>query len=182
MDPVRFDRFVLALAISPSRRVIVKALGGGTLSAALGLLAGREAAACIRKGARCGTGHGRCCGTLECCENNRGVGRCRALLTDPRHCGACGLHCAAGAGCLHGACTCDPFNNQCPTEVDGQCTCGAVAGPVFRAACVDRNSACDLDKPCESNADCPPRSVCLLGCADPPAPQPNRCSNPCIPV
>ena len=138
--------------------------------------------------AHCGACDNRC-GANEICDDGGCVCQlgttcgtaCVDLETDPDHCGACGIACASGE-CVHGACTCDPFNNQCPSEVDGQCTCGAIVAEEFQAACVDRNSACDLDKPCDSNDDCPLGSVCLRGCSDPPDPQPNRCSKPCIPV
>lgn len=184
MDGTRFDSLVRTVATASSRRVMLKALGGGALAAALGLGGPSGAAACNRKGARCGRGEGGCCDGLRCCTNGRGDGRCRALLNDPDNCGACGSRCPTGATCVHGTCSCDPFNNQCPNEVDGQCTCGAVVSAGgFLAACADRNSACDLDRPCAGNADCPPRSVCLRGCREATDPDgPNRCSRPCVPV
>jgi hypothetical protein len=139
---------------------------------------------------------GDCCSDADClggaiCQG--GVCACRAgdvlcgevcadLLSNAAHCGSCDTPCPSGSTCVHGTCTCDPFANACPNEVDGQCSCGAIVADEFTAACVSRNSACDLEKPCETNDDCPPRSVCLLGCADPPAPNPRRCSNPCNPV
>ena len=100
-------------------------------------------------------------------------------------CVPCDPPCPVGERCVHGTCTCHQHDNTCPNEADGQCSCiSSVPDPpaTFTAACVDRNSACDLDRPCTSNADCPVGSVCLLGCADPPAPDPNRCSRPCIPA
>lgn len=98
-------------------------------------------------------------------------------------CIGCNPACPAGQRCLHGTCTCDPFANQCPNDVDGQCTCGAVVGTPFVAACVDRNSACNLESPCDNNSDCPIGSVCLLGCKDlPDAHNGRRCSRPCIAV
>ncbi len=134
-------------------------------------------------GAACDPGDG-CVGSACPCpvESERCGNTCVDLLTDSAHCGACNTPCPSGQSCLHGTCTCDPFNNSCPTEVDGQCGCGAVVADVFTAACVDRNSACDLDLPCQTSDDCPPRSVCLRGCADPPDPNPNRCSTPCVAV
>ena len=201
MDGARFDAMARRLVTGRAgRRAVGKALIGGTVGV---LLAGRgfgeATAGCGRVGTstqrpdRCGSGT-RCCTHARCGDNGRCTckrrwtdcdddGRCEAdLMRDGSNCGECGLVCASGE-CVHGACTCDPFNNLCPNEVDGQCTCGAVVSATgFQAACVDRNSACDLDKPCDSNADCPPRSVCLRGCSDPPDPQPTRCSKPCIPV
>ena len=116
-------------------------------------------------------------------------GRCVNLLTDADHCGACNASCPGSNGCRHGTCTCDPFNNTCPLDETpfkpgDLCGCGAVVANQFVAACVDGNSACDMDKPCFSDDDCQARSVCLRGCSDPPTPpdpnhNPNRCSKPC---
>jgi hypothetical protein len=125
------------------------------------------------------------CGGGTICGDDGCGGTCRcddSAFCNEGTCVACDPACPAGQRCVHGTCTCDPFNNTCPNEIDGQCTCGAIVADVFTAACVDRNSACDLDKPCDSNEDCPLGSVCLRGCADPPATNPNRCSKPCIPV
>ncbi len=112
-------------------------------------------------------------------------GTCVNRLTDADHRGACNSVCPGANGCRHGTCTCDPFHNACAQDNDGtgQCTCVAVVATPCVAACVDRNSACDLDSPCFSD-DCPARSVCLRGCSDPPTPpdpyhNPNRCSKPC---
>jgi hypothetical protein len=140
-------------------------------------------------GGKCGDcRHGKVCdgGVCVCPEGTELCGeQCADLLTDPDHCGACDTPSPTG-DCRHGTFTCDPFNNTCPQDNDGtgQCTCGAVVATPFVAACVDRNSACDLDSPCFSDDDCPARSVCLRGCSDPPTPpdpnhNPNRCSKPC---
>jgi hypothetical protein len=192
MDDDRFDRLARSLRSGVSRRAIGRVTLGGALGSAAGFPAWfgpRDAAAkCSALGKKCRKGS-RCCGGGKCkgrtcvCKGDKEAcgDRCANLLTDPANCGACGLSCADGQ-CVHGACLCDPFNNHCPNEVDGQCGCNAFVADEFQAACTDRNSACDLDKPCNSNADCAPRSVCLRGCSDPPDPQPNRCSKPCLPV
>lgn len=192
MDDDRFDSLARLIGSAASRRRVARAMLAVAVAGVAGFpgfLRPRDAAAACRQvGRTCERGD-RCCGGARCrakrCRCPRGEvecgRRCINPLTDGANCGRCGASCASGQ-CLHGTCTCDPFNNQCPSEVDGQCSCGGVAGSVFQAACVDRNSACDLSKPCQSNADCPPRSVCLGGCSDPPDPQPNRCSNPCVPV
>lgn len=194
MNTDRFDAFVRAIGGSLPRRSVLRAVQG----LAVGGLAGFQpwsaaedaAAACVALGRICkrrGTTR-RCCGGATCkrrrcaCPNDEAAcaDKCVDPLTNPRHCGQCGLTCVSGQ-CLHGACMCDPFNNQCPTSVDGQCGCGAVqAAPDFQAACVDRLSACDLDRPCDDSGDCPAGSVCLLGCSD--TGNPRRCSTPCTPV
>jgi hypothetical protein len=186
MDGSRFDRVTRAFATASSRRSVTRVLASGSMALVLARLGlGGEAAAdgrCRLRGESCARGR-RCCnlGNLRCTHDE--VCTCRAGWLDCDRDGSC--ECGSGS-CLHGACTCDPFNNQCPMDADGmgRCTCGAAVrvGSEFVAACVDRNSACDMDKPCENHDDCPQGSVCLLGCADPPAPQPNRCSTPCTPA
>lgn len=136
----------------------------------------------------CGTCDRNCQANADCqnsqCVCNLGTtvcgDDCADLLTDPNHCGECGFACPAGQSCEHGTCSCDPFDNSCPMEVDGQCGCSATVATPFVAACTDRNSACDLSAPCNSNEDCPPRSVCLQGCAD--SGNRNRCSKPCVAI
>jgi len=211
MDASRFDALARAVTSTASRRAITGSLFAGSLMALLGL-SGQDDAVARRKRRSRNKRKKRCkepCGPCERCQSgkcqllengepcgNNGIcddgecvcaqgacgDTCVDLLTDDQNCGQCNLACPSGQHCLHGTCTCDPFNNTCPNNIDGQCTCAAVVADEFTAACVDRNSACDLDRPCETNDDCPPRSVCLLGCADPPAPNPRRCSKPCIPV
>lgn len=189
MDAPTFDRLVVALTSVASRRRIAKALfGGGLMSAATLLASGHAVAKCVAEDNRCGTNFGDCCSGLKCCRVKPGVKRCRDLLTNRRACGTCRNPCPKDQTCVHGTCSCDPSNNTCPNEVDGQCTCGASVpegDATFQAACVGRNSACNLDEPCDTNNDCAPRSVCLLGCQDPPDPTGHggrRCSKPCFPV
>lgn len=177
MDESRIDALARDLAASSRRSLLV---AGAGLLAALALDPPAETSARTRRrrvckkrpdGAKCRRGR-TCCG--DDCVN---------LLTAATHCGICGQACPDGQQCVHGTCTCDPFNNSCPNDDAGRCACGAFVNDPFAAACADTNSACDLDKPCASNEDCPPRSVCLRGCRDPDDPLgPNRCSNPCNPV
>jgi hypothetical protein len=160
---------------------------------------GGEPVCCVDEGFSC-ENEADCCGGLDCdtIKGMLGDHCCRGedspcaddgdccgdqTFCDDGNCAPCPFPCAAGERCVQGTCTCNPFDNTCPDEVDGQCTCGAIVRldpDEFVAACVDRNSACDLDAPCETNEECGPGRVCLLGCADDP-PR-NRCSNPCVPV
>lgn len=189
MDDKRFDSLVRSIGGATSRRKMARVMLAAALAGVAGRLGRQDAAAACREiGRKCERGD-RCCGGASCraerCRCPRGEiacgGRCINPLTNGANCGQCGLRCASGA-CLHGTCTCEVSNNQCPNEVGSQCACGVVVASTSQAACVDRASACDESKPCESNADCPPRSVCLQDCVDPSNPQPYRCSNPCVPV
>jgi hypothetical protein len=174
VDAGRFDLLARSLHAAGSRRGLVAALSGAALGgAAAAPLAAHDAR---RRCQRIDNPRKRrrCLRAAEQHNQEHGDGGNDRIPCDPP--------CPAGARCLHGACTCDPFANACPHETDGQCGCGAVVSDEgFAAACVDRNSACDLDKPCDGHGDCPAGSVCLLGCADPGNPLgTNRCSNPCV--
>jgi hypothetical protein len=120
------------------------------------------------------------CGTADGCG---GVCACAASAwCQAGHCTPCDPPCARGQRCVHGVCTCDAFDNQCPTSADGQCSCGGRDVDELGPFCLDRNSACDLDTPCETNDDCQVGRVCQTTCVDPGDPLgPNRCSNPCVP-
>jgi hypothetical protein len=127
------------------------------------------------------------CGNGTLCGDDGCGGECTCADSAFCHEGACvpcDPPCPAGQRCLHGTCTCAQSNNTCPPDAtpppgnpDLLCSCGAVVADQFTAACVDGNSACDLDKPCDTHEDCPPRSVCLLGCSG--TGNPRRCSTPC---
>ena len=99
-------------------------------------------------------------------------------------CALCPFACAAGERCVHGTCTCDPFNNGCPFEgPNDQCSCGGQTMDGIGQTCADKFSACDIDTPCTTHDDCPVGTVCKTTCVDPDNPLgPNRCSNPCIPA
>ena len=203
MDAHRFDDAIRAFSSTATRRALLAGLAALPFLASdddAGARAGKGRGKRNKKnkkrcaGKECGGKCGKCRNAKVCrggeCVCSDGMdechGKCVDLLTDADHCGACDTPCPGANGCRHGTCTCDPFANTCPQETDGsgQCGCGAVVATSFVAACVDRNSACDLDKPCFSDDDCPARSVCLRGCSDPPTPpdpnhNPNRCSTPC---
>ena len=65
-------------------------------------------------------------------------------------------------------------NNECPEIAESQCGCHTYVGAAVGGACVDPNDACDPERPCDSNDDCGPGSVCLDGC--------RHCSTPCKPA
>jgi hypothetical protein len=192
MDSIRFDSLTRHLGRFQRRRAVLKALVASVpvLATVSAYLPEEVGAACVALTKRCKKNGEtlRCCGGAVCrqkkcrCKGSDTVcdGKCKDLLSDPENCGACGSRCPTGK-CVHGACTCDPFNNTCPNEIDGQCGCSAIGEAAeFEAICTDRNSACDLDRICETHEDCPDGSACLIGCSDS---QPRkRCSKPCIPV
>jgi hypothetical protein len=213
MDAQRFDDAIRALSSQVTRRTLLAGLaalpfiasegkadawepkrrGKNTRKSKKGKKAkkakNRKHCAGKECGGKCGDcRHGKTCsqGVCICPEGTDLCGeKCVDLFTDPDHCGACDTSSPSGV-CRHGSFICDPFNNTCPQDDDGtgQCGCAAAVASSFEAVCVDRNSACDLDKPCFSDDDCPARSVCIRGCSDPPTPpdpnhNPNRCSKPC---
>lgn len=216
MDNDAFDRIALRIAEGGSRRsILITALGSGLLATMTTAdAAGRHKRKpkhckpkcahkeCGKDGCRgsCGTCtppekcvNGKCACITECDGSHCGPDGCGGTCACPDSdyceqaaCLPCNPSCPSGQRCIQGTCTCDPFNNACPNDADGQCACGAivpVGGDTFTAACADRNSACDLTKPCTSNADCATGTVCLLGCRDATDPDgPRRCSNPCVPI
>lgn len=106
---------------------------------------------CISKKKCCGG-----CGQKTCCK-----GTCVDLATNAAHCGLCGNACASGE-CVHGACTCENFFDDCPQGVG--CSCGLYVGG--GAVCFDGISGM-----CNDNDDCPIGSACLVN---------NTCSKPCL--
>jgi hypothetical protein len=104
MDAKSFDRWTTAFAERPTRRAALRLLAGGLLAP---LLSPRRARA-----ARQGDGADELCPQgMQRCD-----GECVDLLTDPVHCGQCGLPCASelGAGaCIGGVCACSPGTTRC---------------------------------------------------------------------
>ncbi|MBI5502712.1 MAG: hypothetical protein HY907_20870 [Deltaproteobacteria bacterium] len=50
-----------------------------------------------------GDAAGGCPSGLACCDDE-GEGLCVELMTDPRHCGECGVECDADEECIDGGC------------------------------------------------------------------------------
>jgi hypothetical protein len=173
MDDHRFDTFTRVLGAEISRRrtltVLATAISGGALLAAP---YGEAVALSRKQRRRCKRDGGTVCsaGTKrECCSSTSGP-------DDP-------------GTCVHGACSCDATqtfaeDNGCPMSAAGRCGCFPYVGESFpKGACANRLSECNLEKPCDTNANCGSGSVCLPTCADETDPQgPRRCSNPCRPA
>lgn len=127
MDSERFDDFIRAFAMSPSRRTILRSLGGGVSAALIGTLGYRQAAAaCKKDGKKCDKDKDCCSGT---CKGKKGKRKCRS---EP----------------LAFGCTTDDACNQrpCPDDPDGDCAVTITGKPFcFRdGQCFD----------CSSNQDC----------------------------
>lgn len=110
MDLDRFDSLTRRLATTPSRRRVVKSLGGG-LAAGLLALAGRgraEAAPCKSPKKKCGKGKNAYCADIQ---------------TDVNNCGDCGVECGAPANgiavCQDGVCGIDCGTLY--TDCSGEC-------------------------------------------------------------
>ena len=93
MNASQFDTLVKTLPTRQSRRHLARRALAALVSGGLGLLGAHPAAACVGKGEACGTGHGRCCGSLRCCN-----GRCRTCcnrgdcpVPDCQRCSAKGM-------------------------------------------------------------------------------------------
>ncbi len=173
MDDRRFDNLTRALGAEFSRRrtlsVLAATLSGGALLAAP---SGEVVALSRKQRRRCKRQGGKICSAdtkRECCSTKSGPD---------------------GPGtCVHGACSCDATqtfgeNNGCPASTGGRCGCYPYVGESFpKGACANPLSECNMEKSCDTNADCGPGSVCLPTCADASDPQgPRRCSNPCRPA
>jgi hypothetical protein len=135
VDDDGFDDLSRRLSTAPSRRAVLKGLGGGALAALLAALgvegAGATHFGCRHVGKRCAR-HGQCCSGR--CQGIPGRKTCRA-----HHTGTCTL-----------------AQNICRTGIGGTCGGGACSchrttgGATF---CANLNSAicatCTKDKTCE---------------------------------
>jgi hypothetical protein len=154
MDGSRFDAW--------TRRRMSLATGGLLASfLGTGVFAGVEAKKCKGNKRKCGK---KCISKKKCCggcgEQTCCKGKCVDLATNPGNCGLCGNACASGE-CVHGACTCTNFFDDCPQGVG--CSCGLYVGG--GTVCFSTP-----DGQCAENDDCPIGSVCLLN---------GQCSGPC---
>jgi hypothetical protein len=153
MDGNQFDALTRALASSPSRRGMLRAVAAGAL-AAIGFHQRADAAPPVNcpvhdlcNGACCAPTAEACCAgkcvtvsvdRIQCaaCGKTCPAGEtccgetCRLLRTDPNNCGACGHDCGHGR-CVKGACACDSGYKLCngvcinPDTNDNHCgSCG----------------------------------------------------------
>ena len=175
MDGHRFDGLTRVLSSGLSRRRTLTVLGAALSGSELLAAFPEEAAALTREQQRqCRRSRGKVCSAGECCATTNGPD---------------------GHGtCVNGACSCDATTtfaetNGCPVSADGRCGCHPYIGQSFpKGACADTLDACNLERGCDTNNDCPAGSFCLAGCQDHPNPpdplghEGRRCSNPCIPA
>lgn len=200
MDGQRFDALTRMLAVGATRRRV------------LGLAAGLLASLTV--GARPSAADGSCgdtCDDARPCSTTTGCGTCCDsvcvnLSTDLFNCGACGVMCQQGQGCISGGCVAlcapglskcgeacldlfaDPSNcgfcgNACPEGQD--CVRGACAGActpdqtLCEGACVDLAS--DPDNCGVCGASCGTGQPCLNGfCADSCGAGLSPCSGECV--
>lgn len=145
MDGSRFDSIVKRLAERPTRRHVLRSLGGGLAGGVLALAgAGRaDAAPCKRPNTTCGKGR-----TAVCTNTS----------IDPNNCGTCGTACGPNQLCTNGHCVTNlcagvvcPENSICAsfTRCDpatGQCQ----YVPNNEGAPCDDGSACTIDTVCQN--------------------------------
>jgi hypothetical protein len=176
MDAGRFDRLAAAAGSETmSRRAVL----GGIVGGAFGLLVGADAPARGKAGKK------RCKGNQTRCN-----GACVNTDTDRKHCGRCGLECAKGEQCLNGRCygddTCPFEKNACPDfkrcgGMDSDCFCGTTGGGA--TVCFQDENFCENPRPCQTTNDCSGGRVCIDSsdcCADYNLPDvPRTCVLPC---
>jgi hypothetical protein len=148
MGPTQFDLLTRALTQRttemPSRRSLLRGLGGGLLGASLARLPDAEARRRKGNGKR---NKKKCKGGKQRCS-----GRCVDLQTDGRNCGSCGNICDAAELCQDGACI---DNGPCPVN---QARC--------EGQCVDIYTEPTDCGGCGTN--CAANQICLLGdCCQP---------------
>jgi hypothetical protein len=84
----------------------------------------------------------------DCCLEPQQLicnGECRSYLTDPDHCGDCGVQCGPGEFCSNGTCVCPEGQTQC-----GSGCVDLLADPLHCGAC---GTECGVDQFC-SEGDC----------------------------
>jgi hypothetical protein len=102
MDGSRFDSLTRAVATRQSRRAVIVALGGATLSGAIAFLGrGGDAAARCRAGGEICATNGECCSNT-CLSTDRTGRRVCACEKGTTTCGS--TCCSAGMPCLNGVC------------------------------------------------------------------------------
>ncbi|MDX9719561.1 MAG: hypothetical protein RBU37_02355, partial [Myxococcota bacterium] len=114
---------------------------------------------CVDGTCVCETGTGAvqiCVGDQTCCPSGAG---CRGLLSDARHCGACGIACGSGEVCDNGSCRCGD------AVASGQPVCG------FGESCCgqgERNCVPSNDPICDcGGAECGVGQLCCIIEPDP---------------
>ena len=186
VDTQSFDQLTvdIALGSGPTRRAILAGLIAGGLSPLV-----REAADARKKG---GKKSGKKSGKKGKCkkDQSRCSGDCVNTDTNSRHCGACGVQCAAGEQCIHGRCysqdicpagfqACPDFQ-RCSVE-DSDCFCGSTTGG--QTVCFQDEDFCETPRPCVTTSDCEAGRVCLdsTGCCEDRdmAAVPRTCVLPC---
>jgi hypothetical protein len=145
MEPQRFDRLVLALTQSRTRRSLLGLLGALGLTA---LVRDEVLAACAANGTRCGR-----VGDLACCS-----GRCvRKSGTNKKFCraapgqGICTIESNSCGGTVT-LCTGGGISCECYVTSRGFSFCGAIGGPCF---------ACETDAACERRVGGQPGDRCV---------------------
>jgi hypothetical protein len=175
MNASQFDTLVKTLPDRQSRRDVARRALAVLVSGSLGLLGAHPAAACVRKGERCGGGRGRCCGSLHCCN-----GTCRACcvsddcpVPDCQRCTAKGTCRPARQG---RECGTSPNSAAVIRCCDGKCPdppCVHSGSTSFPCDGTDGSEECATVNCCvaEQPAVCPPLSNVECFC---PFAQPNQ--------
>lgn len=136
MDADRFDELTRSVAVSASRRRLLKAVAAGCAAALATAFGVGPAAASY--GCRLPSGRrGRLCS-----------GVCRDIKNDPKNCGTCGRVCGNGTFCCNGWCA-DPAHNA-PGCYPPSLFCGGICTSPYDDP--TNCGACDVR--CGANQDC----------------------------
>ena len=132
MDGDCFDTLARSLTKPAGRRVVLRALAGGAVAAAVARIGVKEAAAgCRLVGERCKE-RDDCCSNTRCkngtCVCQSGYtncsGRCRDLNNSRTSCGTCGNRCLSSEVCQSGNC-CRPSFTLCTDVCQAGSDCAA---------------------------------------------------------